>query len=208
MSAFNGSGVFTISGTGLPVVTGTTISSTVANTLNTDLATGLSTALCKDGQSTPTANIKMGGFKFTGLGVGTSANDSITFAQLNSASGTFTPADGSGATLTFTTPVGYYRTVGNIVHIWGSIGYPATASGANSLITGLPFTSANLATNCGGFVNPFFSAPAFPGASPGPNWLVVNKNATTFRFATAAGAALTNANLTAANVDFYACYPI
>lgn len=87
MSAYQGNGIFTISGTGLPYVTGTTISSTVQNNLNSDLATGLSTALCKDGQSTPTANLKMGGFKFTNLGNGTAATDSVAYGQLTTALG-------------------------------------------------------------------------------------------------------------------------
>lgn len=81
MSAFNGTGTFVISGTGLPFVTGTTISSTVANQLNTDLATGLSTTLTKDGQSTPTGNIKMGGFKLTGLGAPTASGDALSFGS-------------------------------------------------------------------------------------------------------------------------------
>lgn len=79
MSAFNGSGTFVISGTGLPYVTGTTISSTVANQLNTDLASGLSNVICKDGQTTPTANIPMGNFKITGLGAATNAGDALSY---------------------------------------------------------------------------------------------------------------------------------
>lgn len=77
MSAFNGSGTFVITGTGLPYVTGTTISSTVANQLNADLATGLSTTITKDGQTTPTANIPMGGFKITGLGQATASGNAV-----------------------------------------------------------------------------------------------------------------------------------
>lgn len=91
MSAYNGSGTFVISGTGLPVVTATTISSTVANQLNTDLATGLSTAICKDGQTTPTANIPMGGFKITGIALATALGDALSYGRnLTAAIGTFT----------------------------------------------------------------------------------------------------------------------
>ncbi len=209
MSGFNGSGVFSISGTGLPVVTGTTISSTVANTLNSDLATGLSTALCKDGQSTPTANIKMGGFKFTNLGVGTSANDSVTYAQLNSASGTFTPIDSSGASLSFTSPVGYYRTIGNIVHVWGSYTMPSTADTNAAAMGGLPFTSANLTTH----LQTFQAIVTYGGGSglPGSASVVtagVRKNSTILEFRYNGGLAFTNANLSTSNVDFSATYPI
>lgn len=81
MSAFNGSGTFVITGTGLPYITGTTISSTVGNQLNTDLATGLSTCITKNGQTTPTANIPMAGFKITGLAVGTTLGDALSYGR-------------------------------------------------------------------------------------------------------------------------------
>ena len=64
--SYQGNGTFLISTAGQPVVTGTTISSTAFNALTADLATGLSTALTKDGQTTPTANIPLGGYKITG----------------------------------------------------------------------------------------------------------------------------------------------
>lgn len=85
---YNGAGTFTLYSPGNPVVTGTTISSTWANNTLTDLATGLSTALTKDGQTTPTANIPMGGFKLTGLGAGTANGDAIRWQQ--SAAGVMT----------------------------------------------------------------------------------------------------------------------
>lgn len=67
---------------GNPVVSGTTISSTVQNNTMTDVATALSTTLCKDGQSTPSANLPMAGFKFTGLGPGSATGDSLRWQQL------------------------------------------------------------------------------------------------------------------------------
>ena len=80
--SYNGSGTFVINSAGTPYVSGTVISSTAANSLNSDLATGLSTALCKDGQSTPTANIGLGGFKITNLGAGTVASDAARLSQV------------------------------------------------------------------------------------------------------------------------------
>jgi len=82
--SYNGSGVFSINSAGQPVVTGTTISSSTFNALTADLAAGLTTALTKDGQSTPTADIKMGGFKITGLANGTLATDAAAFGQITS----------------------------------------------------------------------------------------------------------------------------
>lgn len=58
------------------MVAGTAIDATVFNTLMTDIASGLSTCLLKDGTQTPTANIPMGNYKFTGLGLGSSTTDS------------------------------------------------------------------------------------------------------------------------------------
>jgi hypothetical protein len=82
--SFNGSGVFQINTAGQPVVSGTVISSTAFNALTADLATGLSTCVTKDGQTTPTANLPMGNYKFTGLGVGVDAGDSATLGQAQS----------------------------------------------------------------------------------------------------------------------------
>jgi hypothetical protein len=93
--SYNGSGTFVINSTGQPVVTNTVISSTAFNALTADLATGLTTAMTKDGQTTPTANIPMGTFKLTGLGVGSSATDSVNISQLQSSFGTFLTVSGT-----------------------------------------------------------------------------------------------------------------
>lgn len=81
--SYNGSGVFNINSTGQPVVTGTSISSTAFNALTADLATGLSTAICKDGQTTVTANIPMANYKITGLGTGTATTDAAAVQNVN-----------------------------------------------------------------------------------------------------------------------------
>lgn len=81
--SYNGSGTFNINSAGQPVVTGTVISSTVFNAFTADVGTGLSTAVCKDGQTTITANLPMSGFKFTGLGAGTAAGNSLRYEQVN-----------------------------------------------------------------------------------------------------------------------------
>lgn len=89
--AFNGSGGFGLV-SGNPVVDGTTITSSWANTTLADLAAGLSNALCKDGQSTPTADIKFGGFKAKGLAAGTVAGDAVRFEQVFDTGGAVLPA--------------------------------------------------------------------------------------------------------------------
>ena len=93
--SYNGSGTFVINSTGQPVVTGTIISSTAFNALTADLATGLSTTLTKDGQTTPTANITMGGYKITNLGVGTVSTDAARVSQIQSGNATYIIVSGS-----------------------------------------------------------------------------------------------------------------
>jgi len=79
--SYQGNGTFLISTAGQPVTPGTTISSTAFNALTADLATGLSTALTKDGQTTPTANIPLGGYKITGLANATLSTDAMAYGQ-------------------------------------------------------------------------------------------------------------------------------
>lgn len=86
--SYNGSGTFVINSAGTPYVSGTVISSTAANALNSDLATGLSTAICKDGQTTVTANIPLGGFRITNLGAGTVASDAARLSQVQNSTTT------------------------------------------------------------------------------------------------------------------------
>lgn len=79
--SYNGSGTFQINSTGQPVVTGTTISSTVFNAFTADIATGLTNCITKDGQQTVTANIPIGGFKLTGIGVATTTGDALSYGR-------------------------------------------------------------------------------------------------------------------------------
>jgi hypothetical protein len=78
---YNGSGSYSLPA-GNPVVTGSTISSATHNNTMSDIASALTNAMTKDGQSTPTANLKMGGFKHTGLGAGSAATDSTNLGQV------------------------------------------------------------------------------------------------------------------------------
>lgn len=64
--ARDGSGNYNLPA-GQPVSTGTVIDSTVFNTLTADLKATLTASIAKDGQTTPTANLPMGGFKHTGV---------------------------------------------------------------------------------------------------------------------------------------------
>lgn len=143
MSAFNGSGTFVVTGVGLPYVTATTISSTVANQLNTDLATGLSTTICKDGQTTPTANLPMGTFKHTGAGAASGTGQYLVYAQ--------SAASLAGLTLTAALVYGGV-TLSNSVTGTGSMVLASSPS-----ITGLPLV--------GGVKTVYNANPNFNGGS-------------------------------------------
>ena len=103
--AFNGSGTFvrnngtftgstvwaSDSGAGVGIVTNR------HDTHDQDLATGLSNCICKDGQTTVTANIPMSTFKFTGLGNGSSRTDSAALGQLQDQATTWGGTSGGSA---------------------------------------------------------------------------------------------------------------
>jgi hypothetical protein len=109
--SYNGNGIFVINTAGQPVVPGTVISSTAFNTLMTDIANGLTNAITKDGQSALTANIPMGGFKITGLGVGTSAADAVRVSQLQGNSLSFVSVTGTDSLIgSLTPPLAAYAT--------------------------------------------------------------------------------------------------
>ncbi len=93
--SYNGVGTFVINTPGQPVVTNTVISSTAFNLLTGDLATGLSTALTKDGQTTPIANIPMGGFKIIDLAPGVALTDAASIANLQDNTGSAATATGT-----------------------------------------------------------------------------------------------------------------
>lgn len=80
--AFNGSGVFNrLYSWVTDAANSIKIRSQKMDDEMNGFATGLTNCITKDGQSTPTANIPMGSFKFTTLAVGTASTDSITLGQ-------------------------------------------------------------------------------------------------------------------------------
>jgi hypothetical protein len=59
------------------------------------------------------------------------------------ATGSWTPSDQSGASLSFTGVDAGYTRIGNMVFAYCTLQYPVTASGAVAVIGGLPYTVAN-----------------------------------------------------------------
>ena len=67
--------------------------------------------------------------------------------------GLWTPTDGSGASLSFTSVTGNYTKIGNKVTCWTRLTYPSTASTAGAQLNGLPFTvSTTLSASGGGMM--------------------------------------------------------
>lgn len=95
----NGSGTYSLPA-GNPVVTGTTISSTWANNTLSDIATALTASIANDGQTVPTANLPMGGFKHTGVATASATTDYARADQVQSSS--FQHLTGTAGTNTIT----------------------------------------------------------------------------------------------------------
>lgn len=79
--ARDGSGNYSLPA-GNPTSTGSVISTTWANATLPDIATALTNSIAKDGQTTPTANLPMGGNRHTGVADGTVGNQ---YASINQA---------------------------------------------------------------------------------------------------------------------------
>lgn len=77
----NGSGVYSLPA-GNPVVAGTTISSATQNSTLTDIRDAITASLAKDGQTVPTANLPMGGFRHTGVSDAAARNEYATADQV------------------------------------------------------------------------------------------------------------------------------
>jgi hypothetical protein len=114
--SFNGTGTFVINSSGQPVVSSTVISATVFNALTADLATGLSTCITKDGQTTPTNNIPMGGFKLTGLGAGTVGTDAVRLSQLQAGTAQLLAVSGTDTLTALGTPTLTAYATGNLFY--------------------------------------------------------------------------------------------
>lgn len=100
----NGSGTYSLPASN-PVVTGTTISSTWANTTLSDIATALTQSLASNGQTVPTANLPMGGFKHTNVAAATATTDYLRADQaLNSSLQWLTSVSGTN-TITASTSI-------------------------------------------------------------------------------------------------------
>jgi hypothetical protein len=135
-----------------------------------------------------------GQIKFKASPASSADNNTIDYYKKN---GTWTPADGSGAGLGLTVTRADYLRVGSLVFVRFDVTYPATASGAQATISGLPFTA----------VGDNAMAPAYCTA---PIALFGDCSGTSvFMYAAAtAGGAVTNANLASKRLIMSGCYAV
>ena len=103
--ARNGSGTYNLPA-GNPVVTGTTISSTTTNNTFSDIATALTGSISKDGQTTPTGNLPMGGFAHTGVADATVRTQYGTAGQIQDSAFTFLTSPAGTNAITATASLG------------------------------------------------------------------------------------------------------
>ena len=103
--ARNGSGTYTLPA-GNPVVTGSTISSTWANNTLGDIGTALTGSIAKDGQTTPTANLPMGGYAHTGVADATVRAQYATAGQAQDSAFTFLTSPAGTNAITATASLG------------------------------------------------------------------------------------------------------
>lgn len=84
--AYNGSGTFVpLTAPTYPAVDGQVIFATYYNLVIADLISGLNKAMCRDGQSTATANLPMGGFTLSGLRAAVANGEAVEYSQFAAA---------------------------------------------------------------------------------------------------------------------------
>lgn len=129
------------------------------------------------------------------LTVGTVATTNLSDVS----TGTWTPADGSGAGLSLTTGTSAYISIGGLTCVQLDLAYPANASGATAQISGLPVNT----TATGGrwsYTVGFNNSTVSIDASSNTN------SASILMFNAASGAAITNVILSGATLRISGCY--
>jgi hypothetical protein len=143
--------------------TGALVSASIWNTDIVENLKYLKDSPVFDGSPTVNGRLKAATTMSVGNATPSTSGAGITFPATQSASsdantlddyeeGTWTPADASGAGLTFTQASGTYTKIGRMVIAHGVVEYPVTANGSNTLISGPSFTPVNAAQNRGGIV--------------------------------------------------------
>lgn len=126
---YNGVGIFTrVYSWVSDAANGLFIDATRTDTDSDDIANGLSNCVTRDGQSPPTADIPMGGFKLTGLASGAVATDAVNYGQVFTSPTFLVSLAAANATLT-----------GNTVMSGGTV----TMTGATTVTVPTPTAGDN-----------------------------------------------------------------
>lgn len=133
----------------------------------------------------------------------TTSGAAVTVGQLATTdmsdyqTGTWTPIDASGASLSFSIAQGNYVKIGRLVIVNTVVVYPSTASGLTAKIGGFPFTAANISN---------MVTAVYPGGGPASvaNFLPLTTTCV-FSLANGTGSA-TNANYSGLAVIFMGVY--
>ena len=149
--ARNGSGTYSLPA-GNPVTTGTVISSTWANSTLNDLGSALTASLAYDGQTTPVANLPMGGYIHTGVGNATARSNYASAGQVQDGTLTYLTTIAGTDTITAVAPAsmtayaagqefrfiaaGANTTTGVTININGIGAKSITKNGATALAVG------------------------------------------------------------------------
>lgn len=132
--ARNGSGTYSRAVSSY--VYNTVIDQVAVNAEMDDIATALTASLAKDGQTVPTANLPMGGYKLTGLGAGSAAGNSLRYEQLftTSAVQLLGAIDWvKGANIASAATINLTTATGNGVHVTGTTQIDAVTLGTGML---------------------------------------------------------------------------
>lgn len=98
----NGSGGYSRYTPGTPYVAATTIDETVVNAEMDDLGNEIANSLAKDGQTVPTANLPMGGFKHTGVANASARTHYAAAGQVQDGSFVYGTVGGTADAITLT----------------------------------------------------------------------------------------------------------
>ena len=158
----NGSGTYSApSSSWNPPVNGTLMDPTDWQALLADLVAAMTASIAKDGQTTPTANLPMGGFRLTNHGAGAAAGQPLVYlqsaAQLTSLSmiaGRLNLAQGSDIDSAVAAgTLNLDAVLGNVVDVTGTTAVTAVtlAQGSSALVR---FTGALTLTNGASLVLP------------------------------------------------------
>lgn len=127
-----------------------------------------------------------------GLSLGDITPTSINFGQTSLSyygEGTWTPVDSSGAGLSFSAVGATYERIGREIVCRFTVTYPATASGAGSLIGGLPFATPAAQEARQGFMT--------LSSEPTATNILTSASATTFFPISLSGVSILNSTLSA-----------